>query len=248
MNNNAILLTEDFNVGKDFEVLKEAQSVKDLVVGKNGLKGILKLGGIFQEAEEINRNNRIYGRRILEGALLRDLVPLIGERSLLGELDHNDDLPEMTRVSHAITDLKMDGVLVEGELVIFPTTFGRDAAVIYKAGVQPHISARGLGNVVERADGVQIVQEDYKMITYDLVSIGSHRRAKPTILEKALAQVTTQKGLDTLGVVSHLLNGNFDKAIKEDRNLTMKLGDYVEFLNSVVELSGTIEDIKKKYK
>ena len=99
------VLTEESNDGKG---------------GKNlYLKGICIEGGIK------NENQRIYPIPEIQRAVGTINETLKGGKSVLGEVDHPDDLKiNLDRVSHMITDMWMDGHAGIGKLKILPTPMG----------------------------------------------------------------------------------------------------------------------------
>jgi hypothetical protein len=79
------------------------------------------------------------------------------------------------------------------------TPAGKVAQQLIKDGVRIGISSRGLGSLKECDDspGKQEVQEDYKMVTFDLVADPSTRGAFPSVSESTqlLKQKTKQQAL-----------------------------------------------------
>lgn len=128
-----------------------------------------KLRGLFHLAETKNANGRIYSKSLLE----RELKKLQGgltERRILGELDHPDDPRiHLDKVSHVITKLKMDGIKMFGELETLDTPAGQILEGLINSGVKLGISSRGLGSLRQNEDGINLVQNDYNLITWDVV-------------------------------------------------------------------------------
>ena len=74
------------------------------IISENRSKGLMKLSGIIQRADEVNANGRKYPKRILEREM-RKLDPMIRENRLLGELDHPEsETVRLANASHMITD------------------------------------------------------------------------------------------------------------------------------------------------
>ena len=143
----------------------------------------LKLRGRFQKCDEQNNNGRIYPRKILEGQV-KKIQEKIGDRSLVGALDHPaNDAIHLSQASHLITGLSVDksGDVI-GECEILSTPNGKIVQSLINDGVKIGISSRGVGSVSEGREG-KIVNEDFKLITFDLVSDPSTKGAFPELTE-----------------------------------------------------------------
>lgn len=153
------------------------------ILEESTAKGVMKVRGIFQRAGEPNNNNRIYEKRILEREIGR-LTESLGERRLMGELDHPTyDAIKLQNVSHLITNLRMTGNEMIGEAELLNTPAGLTAQALVKSGVKLGISSRGLGTLTER-DGSKFVNEDFRLITFDLVADPSTKGAYPSMVSE----------------------------------------------------------------
>jgi len=131
--------------------------------------GVRKLRGLFHLAETQNANGRVYSKALLEREVGR-IMPSIKDRRVLGELDHPDDPRiHLDKSSHVITNLKVDGIKIFGELEALKTPCGRILEGLIDSGVKLGISSRGLGSLKENDEGIKVVQEDYSLITWDVV-------------------------------------------------------------------------------
>ena len=143
----------------------------------------LKVRGRFQKCDEQNNNGRIYPRPILE-AQVAAIQEKINERSLVGALDHppNDGIL-LSQASHLITKLYIEpNGDVMGEAEILSTPSGKIVEALLSDGVKIGISSRGLGTLSETKTG-KVVNEDYKLLTFDLVSDPSTKGAYPELTE-----------------------------------------------------------------
>ena len=135
------------------------------------LKGICIQGGVK------NANQRIYPVSEIGNAVstLKDQID--GGYSVLGEVDHPDDLKvNLDRVSHMITDMWMDGPNGYGKMKILPTPMGNLVKTKLESGVKLGVSSRGSGNVNEGDGHVS----DFEIITVDVVAQPSAPGAYPT--------------------------------------------------------------------
>jgi len=135
------------------------------------LKGICIQGGVK------NANQRVYPVSEIGNAVrtLKDQID--GGYSVLGEVDHPDDLKvNLDRVSHMITDMWMDGPNGFGKMKILPTPMGNLVKTMLESGVKLGVSSRGSGNVSEANGEVS----DFEIITVDVVAQPSAPGAYPT--------------------------------------------------------------------
>jgi len=166
-------------------LLVECNVLEKVEVINEGTEGNtrLRLRGKFQQCDEQNNNGRIYPRKILESQV-KAIQEKIGDRSLVGALDHPaNDAIHLSQASHLITGLSIgkDGSVI-GECEILSTPNGKIVEALINDGVKIGISSRGVGSVTEGIKG-KIVNEDFKLITFDLVSDPSTRGAFPELSE-----------------------------------------------------------------
>ncbi len=165
--------------------------------GKNlHLKGIAIQGGIR------NANQRIYPVDEIERAVKTLNDQIQNGYSVLGEVDHPDDLKvNLDRVSHMITNMWMEGPNGYGKFKILPTPMGNLIRTMLEAGVKLGVSSRGSGNVDDGSGKVS----DFEIITVDIVAQPSAPGAYPTPVYEHL--MNTRGGYRSLQVA---------KEVKED--------------------------------
>jgi len=141
--------------------------------GKNlYMKGICIQGGVK------NANQRVYPVSEIAKAVKTLNDQLSGGYSVLGEVDHPQDLKiNLDRVSHLITEMWMDGPNGYGKLKILPTPMGHLVKTMLESGVKLGVSSRGSGNVKEDGSG-QV--SDFEIVTVDIVAQPSAPGAYPT--------------------------------------------------------------------
>jgi len=141
--------------------------------GKNlYMKGICIQGGIR------NANQRVYPVNEIGRAVKTLNDQVTGGYSVLGEVDHPDDLKiNLDRVSHMITEMWMDGPNGYGKMKILPTPMGNLVRTMLESGVKLGVSSRGSGNVKEDGSGEVT---DFEIITVDVVAQPSAPGAYPT--------------------------------------------------------------------
>ena len=166
------------------QLLQDVFIVENLQVLTEGKTNpTMKIRGVFGRCNEQNNNGRIYPTAVLEGQL-KKVQPMITERRLCGELDHpQNDTVKLSNASHLITKLDMKGNELIGEAEILNTPAGMTAKALVEGGVKIGISSRGMGTLSEDSNGQKIVNEDFRLVTFDLVADPSTRGAFPGLSE-----------------------------------------------------------------
>jgi hypothetical protein len=135
----------------------------------------LHMSGIFIQGGIRNQNDRIYPIHEIKRAV-QTLNEQIAKGSVLGEIDHPDDLKiNLDRVSHSIVSMDMEGANGIGKLKLLPTPMGLLIKTMLEAGVKLGVSSRGSGNVNEGTGEVS----DFEIITVDVVAQPSAPQAYP---------------------------------------------------------------------
>jgi hypothetical protein len=141
------------------------------------MKGICIQGGVK------NANERVYPVNEIEHAVKTLNEQLATGHSVLGEVDHPDDLKiNLDRVSHMITEMWMDGPNGFGKLKILPTPMGNLVRTMLESGVKLGVSSRGSGNVNEGNGHVS----DFEIVTVDVVAQPSAPNAYPKAIYEGL--------------------------------------------------------------
>ena len=134
-----------------------------------GIK-LVKFKGKFQEAEAVNKNKRMYPKTVLE-ASVNNLQETIDSGGLIGECDHpTDSIIHFANCSHKVTKLWWEGNTLMGEGVILDSPMGKLLKSLINCGVRIGISSRGVGNGKVNEDGILVIGESYKLITFDAVA------------------------------------------------------------------------------
>lgn len=132
-------------------------------------EGGLILSGVMQRADARNGNGRVYPFTILEREM-SNYKRLVQERRALGELDHPDQsVINLRNVSHLVTEIWWNGKDVMGKIQVLGTPSGLVLKELVNANVKIGISSRGTGSVRE-SKGDTIVEDDFNLICFDIVS------------------------------------------------------------------------------
>jgi len=149
--------------------------VESVTEGDDKLK-TLYMKGIFIQGGVKNANERVYPVNEIETAVDTLNKQIEEGYSVLGEVDHPDDLKiNLDRVSHMITRMWMDGPNGFGKLKILPTPMGQLVKTMLESGVKLGVSSRGSGNVNDMDGRVS----DFEIITVDIVAQPSAPNAYP---------------------------------------------------------------------
>jgi len=204
-----------------FELCPDGQCAFDILTESERKRvandGAVYLVGVCQRAGTKNGNGRIYKKETLQREV-ENYQKAIKERRSLGELDHPDDsVINLKNAAHLVSKMWWDGDNVMGKIEVLDTPSGRILKDLIKAGVKLGISSRGLGTVKE-SQGYVMVEDDFQLICFDIVSEPSTPGAY--LAPKASASISTPK-MDA--GISAYLNEN-----KEKTNLNNLIQDILK--------------------
>ena len=125
--------------------------------------------GIFMQAEQKNRNGRIYPKPVMEKALAKYNGEQVSKGRAVGELNHPEGpTVNLDKVSHKIESLKWKGNDVVGKATILETPMGQIVQGLLDGGVNLGVSTRGMGSLKNGNDAM-IVQKDFMLNAVDIV-------------------------------------------------------------------------------
>ncbi len=153
------------------QIIKEAKEMdfsQDLI-----------LYAVLQKYDTPNKNGRIYPEVLLKRENEK-YQTLIKKGGALNELNHpSSSLIDLDRVSHSILETWWDDKILMGKIKLFTSpgwrkmgivsTKGDQAAMLLMNGATLGISSRGVGSL-KNIKGQNIVQEDFELVCFDLVS------------------------------------------------------------------------------
>jgi len=160
-----------------------AKMMVESVDRNDGTGKDLYMKGIFIEGGVKNANQRVYPVNEIAKAVNTINEQIKGGYSVLGEVDHPDDLKiNLDRVSHMIEQMWMDGPAGHGKLKILPTPMGQLVKTMLESGVKLGVSSRGSGNVSESTGHVS----EFEIVTVDIVAQPSAPHAYPKAIYEGL--------------------------------------------------------------
>ena len=125
--------------------------------------------GIFAQAEQPNRNGRMYPKNVMEQAVGKYKKEFVGNGRAVGELNHpSGPTINLDKVSHLVTELNYKGNDVVGKAKILDTPNGNIAKKLLEGGVKLGVSTRGMGSLMPKGD-VMVVKPDYNLNAIDIV-------------------------------------------------------------------------------
>lgn len=142
----------------------------------------LWLSGIFMQASIKNKNGRVYPVNEITTAVEGAHQRIREANGIMGELDHPQSLQiNLDRVSHVITEMRMQGSDAYGKARLLNTPMGNIARELINSGVKVGVSSRGAGNVNESGD-----VSGFQFVTVDIVAQPSAPGAYPGSIYESL--------------------------------------------------------------
>ncbi len=146
-------------------ITEEISKVEFITEGKGSAKKSY-IKGIFLQAEQVNRNGRMYPLSIMEREVNRYNEAFVQKGRALGELGHPDGpTVNLDRVSHNICELYKDGNNFIGKAQLLETPMGKIAKSLISEGVCLGVSSRGVGSLKMTNEGHKVVGEDFMLAT-----------------------------------------------------------------------------------
>lgn len=170
-----LLLNESVNPGVSNIIMESSNDGKSTY-----------LSGICMQAAIRNQNDRVYQLEEISEAVRSAMNIIKVTNGIFGELDHPQTLSiNMDRVSHVITNLRMEGNNAIGKMKILcgpnGTPMGNIAKALIESGVRIGVSSRGAGQVNESGE-----VRGYSFKTLDIVADPSAREARPESIYESL--------------------------------------------------------------
>ncbi|MGL5566722.1 MAG: hypothetical protein ACRDCE_07255 [Cetobacterium sp.] len=144
---------------------ESSEPMVQLVEAKKDSSGALYIEGVFLQAEVVNRNGRMYPRRVLEKAVDKYIQEQVSSKQSLGELNH-PSRPYVDPMNAALMIEKLwwegNNVMGRARIVEGDYGVGDKSAALIRAGWIPGVSSRGLG-VLKEKSGYNEVQDGFKL-------------------------------------------------------------------------------------
>jgi len=159
------LLREWHVLKYDKELITEAKNAGQPVI----------VNALLQRADSPNSNGRIYPGAILQRES-QNYQKLIDQNMAYGELDHpeTDPVVNLKNACLAVKEMWWDGNELKGKVeVLHRVPAGQTLIGLMEHGMNIGISSRGVGSTSRNETGHELVDDDYVLLCFDAVSIGS---------------------------------------------------------------------------
>jgi len=150
-------------------ITETVEEVAYLTENKDGEKQFF-IEGVFMQAEQKNKNGRVYPKQILAKEANRYVTEYVNKNRALGELNHpTGPSVNLDRVSHKVTWLYENNNDFYGKAKILDTPCGQIVKNLMSEGVKLGVSTRGMGSL-EKRGGINVVKEDFMLAAIDIVA------------------------------------------------------------------------------
>ena len=144
------------------------QELNFITEGKDDEKKYV-IEGIFAQANNKNRNGRIYPREVMSSAINKYNRDQVAPGRAVGELNHPEGpTVNLDKVSHKIDNLVLEGNDVMGKATILNTPMGEVVKGLLDGGVKLGVSTRGMGSL-QRGNDAMVVKDDFILNAVDIV-------------------------------------------------------------------------------
>tara|TARA_R110000824_G_scaffold383629_1_gene577285 strand:- start:139 stop:831 length:693 start_codon:yes stop_codon:yes gene_type:complete len=153
--------------------------INKLTTGGKIIEEPLIVYAVMQKYGVENKNERVYPENILKREA-DNYLKLIKDKRAMGEADHPESsIVTISRISHNVIELWWEGNVLMGKLeIIMSPGFvnqgiisceGDLVANLLRKGLKIGVSSRGVGSL-EKEHGKNIVQDDFELICWDIVT------------------------------------------------------------------------------
>jgi hypothetical protein len=218
------------NGKSNMDLIREFKSGTSLSRNQE-LPEVVEIYAVLQKYGIENKNGRVYTKEILEREAKR-YNEFIKMGTSLGELNHPESsIIDGERVSHMITEIWWEGRTLMGKLELDTTpgyhklgvisSVGDKVANMIRKGWTVGISSRGVGSLKSEG-GKNIVQEDFELICWDIVTSPSTPGSWISSDKSDLTQYTesTNNRVPNLDLSKQSLN-------ESDKDLLNKLNKFL---------------------
>lgn len=203
---------------------------------------------------KINRNNRLYSRKLVEDRILRN--PTVQEslknRSMLGEGGHPENRVDISYPEVALAVEKLwipegDGDMLWGRFAILNTPIGRILNELVKYGTKIGISARAMADSVQKDGHEVILENSYELITFDAVTEPGFKCArldKVEALSRSIDDMSTKELKESSAALKSFKNPVFESRIRTlDKEISKReeKANVSAILESIDRLSNALD-------
>lgn len=172
----------------------------------------------------VNRNNRIYSRKLVEDKILNNptVKEALNNRSMLGEGGHPENRVDISYPEVGIACEKLwipegDGNMLWGRFAILDTPVGNILNTLVRYGTKLGISARAVADSVQKNGHEVILENSYELITFDAVpepGFKCARLEKVESVSKPIKKMTTKELKESAAALKSFKNPVFESRIR----------------------------------
>ncbi len=182
------------------------------------------VAGPCMQFGKINRNNRLYSRKLVEDRILNNptVQEALNNRSMLGEGGHPENRVDISYPEVGIACEKLwipegDGDMLWGQFAILDTPVGRILETLVKYGTKLGISARAVADSIQKDGHEVILENSYELITFDAVpepGFKCARLEKVESVSKPIEKMTTKELKESSAALKSFKNPVFESRIR----------------------------------
>lgn len=212
--------------------------------------------GPCMEFDKVNRNNRIYSKKLIEDRILNNptVTEALKNKCMLGEGGHPETRVEISYPDVALCVEKLwipkdSKNLLWGRFAILDTPVGHILETLVRYGSKIGISARAMTDSVEK-DGHEIISETtYDLITFDAVPDPGFKSARLSKVESAMRPIDSMTIPELQSASSSLKSAKlpaFESRIRMiDKEIERRKS--LDLTTEVNQLRNTLDIVKKAY-
>lgn len=182
------------------------------------------LSGPCMQFGVVNRNNRLYSRKLVEDRILNNptIKECLKNHSMLGEGGHPENRVDIAYPEVALSVTKLwipegDGNMLWGNFDILDTPVGRILNTLAQYGTKIGISARAVADSVQKDGHEVILENSYELITFDAVTEPGFKCARLEKLDsisKSVDQMSTKELKESSAALKAFKNPVFESRIR----------------------------------
>lgn len=213
------------------------------------------LNGPCMQFGRVNRNNRIYSKKLVEDRILNNptVIEAIKNKSMLGEGGHPENRVDISYPEVALAVEKLwipegDGDMLWGRFAILDTPTGRILDTLANYGTKLGISARAIADSYQKDGHEVILENSYELITFDAVpepGFKCARLEKVESVSKPVDKMSIKELKESSAALKSFKNPVFESRIRTlDKEICKRENkvDVKSLLESLDRLSNAIDN------
>ena len=224
----------------DRRVLTDHTGPVQMKLDEASVEGKLFVEGKCGQVDKPTANGRTYPRSIMEREI-KKMSERITNGTVVGSLDHpGDGKSRLKDASHIIHKVWMseDGSMNLRAEIVEECDNGRNLAAFMRRGAKIGMSSRGMGSTRQEGDR-QVVNEDYKLSTFDFV-------ADPAVSDAVPAAFVEDVNVEA--ITPEMIRNKFPKQVQAIEEEAHAVAQRVTEMDLESEHGGLIESALDEYR